>query len=539
MKFEKVRFQGAMTAFAILLLLMTASAFAYSSRSAQTASHNLAGPPSVSNDQSGQNAQNQELDYKLVPTANNVGSGEAKVEIIETGLSLHLELNYAKSSSTYVIQVIINGTVHGVGSISTDANGQAVLDGVKLDLQAGRYTIGVKLLLDNAVALQSDPAMQGGTVGETASTTTTNSATSTTTTTTTTSTESEHQSENQSGQHGQNETSGNNNQTGENENSGNNNQQGQNQSHELKFNIIPATTTATGKGEANVDVHGLALDVQAQIEKASPTTQYSLVLSLNGADHTLGTLATNGEGDGEIQAQLKADKPGTYVIGVSLLQGGTLALKGDPASLKTTLTESTAENQNQNQNQEGENVNTVQINQNDEQQIKGAQESKAIPAVVQVTGSGATASVLDSKFSVSVGKIEGNGLAIQISANNVTGPRVLLVNLSNSANLTSHSLLVTLDGNKITQASSVTQVLSPSPGDPARYIVAGTSSGVQLLVSIPHFSLHTIRLLPVSLAPPVGFFTISGLALLGGIIAVSAVFAGLYATRKRIYSIIA
>ncbi|MDV3278695.1 MAG: hypothetical protein LYZ69_09585 [Nitrososphaerales archaeon] len=339
-------------------------------------------------------------------------------------------------------------------------------------------------------------------------------------------THSENDTETSTGESGSQEHTGNNETTSASE-------EGQNQSGELQFHFVSAAAHQRGFGEVGVEVDGLILDIQAHVERLNASTQYTLALLVNGTSHALGTMVTSEEGGGEIHAQFNATKPGTYLIGVSLLLGGVLALKSDPSSRTVVLAQS-ATNTSESGNQQGEHVNTVQGNQEHEQQIKKAEENNSIPAVVQVTGLGATVAVLDSKFSVSVGKLAGNGLAIQITGTNVTGPRVLLVNLSNSASLTTNSLRVTLDGNSITQAASLTQVLNPSPGDPARYIVISTSTGLQLLVSIPHFSTHTIEILPVLAQVVSTLLSVDGSVFLLSLLAVSAVFASVYARRTKI-----
>jgi hypothetical protein len=56
-----------------------------------------------------------------------------------------------------------------------------------------------------------------------------------------------------------------------------------------------------------------------------------------------------------------------------------------------------------------------------------------------------------------------------------------------------------------------------------------------MLVSIPHFSLHTIQVLPVPISTALGFFIANQGLLIGSILAITAAFATAYTMRKRIY----
>ncbi len=380
--------------------------------------------------------------------------------------------------------------------------------------------------------------------------------TSSTTHTETSETQKEHETETQP------TTSGSNNNQGEN----NNNQE----EHELKFRIVPVTQGVTGQGEANIAIHGTVLKVDVEIEKAEKSTTYDVVLfaaltttsvttispptvsssttvsesttSSTAAStstvpsQTLGTIVTNDEGDGHLHTELQLPA-GTYQLGISLSVSGNVQLTSGPDMQTAILSGSTStegENKGKGENKANH---VVKEEKQDKDDIKQAEDSKTIPAVIQVTNSGSTAQVLDPRFSVSIGKTEGGGLAISISANNVTGPKVLLINLTNSFDPTSRSLNVTLDGKTIEEASSVAQVLSPSAADPPRFLIVTTTSGSQLLVSIPHFSLHLIQVLPfalTSIPTPESFLATNGLLLTGSAIAIVAVSAAVIARKRRI-----
>ncbi len=181
-------------------------------------------------------------------------------------------------------------------------------------------------------------------------------------------------------------------------------------------------------------------------------------------------------------------------------------------------------------------VNAKEEGMTDEEEINKAKDSKQIPAVVEVSGSGSTITQIDSKFSVSVSRPSDNSLSVSIAGANGTGPRVLLIDISKDAGALSSlgSLKVTYDGETASQASSLSQVLSGTSTSPPSYIVLLTSSGAHLLVFIPHFSSHLIELL----AGFVPFGALTALTagaplMLGGLAVIVAISAVRYAARKR------
>ena len=205
-------------------------------------------------------------------------------------------------------------------------------------------------------------------------------------------------------------------------------------------------------------------------------------------------------------------------------------LTSDPANQKAIISPATT---TESETSETDEVNAKQEDQKDQDDIKSAKDSKEIPSVVEVSSTEATITQLDSKFSVSVSRPGDNSLSVSIAGANITGPRVLLINLAKDAGALSSlaSLRVTYDGNKISQASSLSQVLSGTSTSPPSYVVLATSSGVQLLVFIPHFSSHLIELL--ASPAPLGTFIAQAPLLLAGFAAVAAVAAALFMRRKR------
>jgi hypothetical protein len=110
-----------------------------------------------------------------------------------------------------------------------------------------------------------------------------------------------------------------------------------------------------------------------------------------------------------------------------------------------------------------------------------------------VGASAANFTTNNDAFTVSLTPTPASGsLTILIGAQGISGPRVVLLDISKDSflNLQSGFVQVSLDGATIPEAASLQAVLTGS-GSPS-YVLLGTSSGFELLVSIPHFSTHTI-----------------------------------------------
>src|SRR2546426_3783081 len=314
------------------------------------------------------------------------------------------------------------------------------------------------------------------------------------------------------------------------------------QSQALHFKMVPLSVQGApngylvGRGDASVEIHGARVRKIAEFEKMNPGTHYVLLLP----DGTMvGDMSTSHNGNGHVEAVLTLTA-GLHSIGLSLLDTSTFTshtqvMQSDPATHGVTIAQSTASGSTTSQEGAHE-VTTTSANEQDEQDVNSALQDKTIPAVVHWSGSGASTSLIDPNFTVSVGKYQDSGLLVSISGN-ATGSRVVLINLTRDAspNFGSGALLVTLDGTPIQQASSFLQVLKAQPTDPARYIILSTSSGWQVLVSIPHFSLHTLAILPVVASAISNILMVDAPLLALSILAVSSLFAIAYARRPRAY----
>lgn len=340
------------------------------------------------------------------------------------------------------------------------------------------------------------------------------------------------------------------------------------------FKLVPSTTAnaprgyrfaTSGTAVVTLQPHFSLLDVVLGFHDANPSTTYNAALVLNGTSINLGSMTTNKGGAAELHASIQVG-PGTYLLGLMVYDvsdiaafgadGPILVMVSNPNTQLAVIvpatdegsstTTSAASSSSQGSNSQSvvtstvtKTVTTISAGSEVEDQIKHAVDNLTIPATVQVTPLSSSTSVRDSRFSLSVGQQVGNGLAIAISGENVTGPRVLLINISKTSPLALYpSLNITLDGMQVVEAASAIQVLNPSSTDPPRYVLVATANSIQLLVSIPHFSLHLIQVAGQLVHSLEASLALDGPLLAGSIIVITLAFAGAYAARKRYFSIL-
>jgi len=307
------------------------------------------------------------------------------------------------------------------------------------------------------------------------------------------------------------------------------------------------------------------LNVELGFEDANPSTTYNAALVLNGTTVNVGTMTTNRAGEAELHASVQVN-PGRYLLGLMVYDvsdvaafkasGPVLVLVSDPDTQLAMIvppseghestTNSTASarsegatTQSSTSSTVAKAATTINAGKDVETQIQDAVDSLTIPATVLVTPFSSSTTVRDSRFSLSVGQQAGNGLVIGISGANVTSPRVLLINMSRTSPLALYPALnVTLDGAPVVEASSVLQVLSPSSTDPARYVLIATATSVQLLVSIPHFSVHLVQVAGIVVSSIVNTLALDAPILAGSLLVITLAFAGAYAARTRFFSIL-
>jgi hypothetical protein len=155
-----------------------------------------------------------------------------------------------------------------------------------------------------------------------------------------------------------------------------------------------------------------------------------------------------------------------------------------------------------------------------------AQFSNLIVAMVQANLNSAVVNAIQKGFNVTASKTSTQ-LSIVISSPDLTGPKVVVLDIANSAlgSEFPNLLTVMLDGAQLTKASSVLQLLDVTQPGPL-YAVTGTAVGYQVMVYFPHLTRHTLVLsVPVpnpALLPanylPFAFLFIAILAALANII---------------------
>ncbi len=273
----------------------------------------------------------------------------------------------------------------------------------------------------------------------------------------------------------------------------------------LRFSLVPSPVSNTGypqgNGSAEIQVQGTFLAVHFEAEGVARSAHLTLVLLANGTPQSVVNMTTSY--DGEVEAEATVSLPaGSYSMGLQVLDISSFStpkvvLVSSPSTLPLLVVQSSQVNSVTEQSQT---ATTVQEGETEDGYIRTAIQTKVIPAVVEVGDLGSSTQVNDANFSVSIGRYQQNGYLVSISAANVAGPRVLLVNLTSAEAraLFSGPVQITLDGSPIPQASSLAQVLSASPGSPARFVLVSGPSALKVLILIPHFSYHTVGIIPVA-----------------------------------------
>ncbi len=149
--------------------------------------------------------------------------------------------------------------------------------------------------------------------------------------------------------------------------------------------------------------------------------------------------------------------------------------------------------------------------------IEGAKTNQTIAAEVEIGNGTVDHKSIDNNIVVKTENSSSNSVSITVSATNQTGPKVILVNLnSTTIDVSSIKYLhVLYDGKVITPAENVDQVLHGSSSDDPHYAILITQNGAQVLISIPHFSTHTITLDSLSkVIPAIPEFPFAILALI-------------------------
>lgn len=477
------------------------------------------------------------------PGGYEYGEGEGAYALSGNNLYFSLSFNQQNPNTHYALALSVNGSVRTIGNFTTDSEGQAHLGALaSTALGVGTFVLGLTVL-DTSTFGHPTPVLASVppsfTVAVHATTTTSHSTTTTTSPTTTTATSSTSHSI------------------------------GGNEGHSWIFKLTPAAIASApsgyrfpsaGKAAVTLSEPHSLLNIELGFQNGNPSTTYNAALVLNGTTTNIGTMTTNKAGNAELHANLQVS-PGTYLLGLMVFdvsnidafkaQGPVLVMVSSPSTQVATIgTPNSQQQENQGENQ-GENegpavrsslsstLTTLTAGGEVQNAIQKAVDNLTIPATVQVTALQSSTDVRDSRFSLSVGQQVGNGLVIAISGDNVTGPRVLLINMSKASPLALYPALnVTLDGMPVVEATSALQVLNPSASDPARYVIIATASSIQLLVSIPHFSLHLVQVAGEIVRVVQTTLAVDGPLLIGSVLVITLAFAAAYAGRKRFFSIL-
>jgi hypothetical protein len=259
-------------------------------------------------------------------------------------------------------------------------------------------------------------------------------------------------------------------------------------------------------GQAGLFVSGSVLSVNAEIHGANASSTYTLLVIVNGTQYVLGSILTDGAGNGQVNQTTISLEHGTYEVSLRFVGGsaGPVRLELDTYPSTQTLTiQSTTITSTQSEIQTISDQSAASLthsatvetlNASGQNAIKAAVVTKFIPLVFSVGASSLLTIRYDQAFSVGYSAPSSTQLTVTVSAKNVGGPRVILFNLTqNSFNLSSHALLVTLDGKEVSKGT-LYQILHASSNDGPLVALVGAAGMHELLMSVPHFSVHVIRI---------------------------------------------
>ena len=173
--------------------------------------------------------------------------------------------------------------------------------------------------------------------------------------------------------------------------------------------------------------------------------------------------------------------------------------------------------ENENNNEQATHEENEQIT-ND---VENAKNDKTVAAEVNIEAGNVDMTSIDSDIAVHIDNSTNDEVNISVSAPDQTGPKIIIVNLNSTtidvANV--KYLHIEYDGRSIAPATDINAVLHPASTDEPTYAIIITQNGAQVLVSIPHFSPHTITISKISkVIPPIPEFPIAWLTLLIAVI---------------------
>jgi hypothetical protein len=470
-----------------------------------------------------------------LPRANYpYGNGTAGYVTADGSIYLSLAFTGQSPNARFSLLLSVNGTSETIGNYTTDSSGSGHL-GANSRLGQGTFVLSLTLV-DLTSFGQPTPVLVGDPRSFTVET---HSSTTISTTSATTSANETESSTTFGSPDGQ----------------------------AWAFKLVPAHPSsippgyrfaASGTAIVSLDHHDDVLNVVLGFQDANPSTAYEAVLVLNGTDQVLGSMTTSRGGSVELHSSVQVN-PGSYLLGVKVYDvsnaaafnasSPVLVMVSSPATQLalvrhqqgggSTISTNSTVSEPPSASTSASTITTESEGTQVESRIKEALSNLTIPAAIQITPLTSSTDVYDSRFSLSLGQQANNGLVIAISGENVTGPRVLLINMSRTYPLALFPALnVTLDGMPVSEASSASEVLNPLSTNPPYYVIVGTSSSIQLLVSIPHFSLHLIQVAGIIVHNITTSLEIDAPILVGSMLVVTLIFAGAYAARKRYFTIL-
>ncbi len=120
----------------------------------------------------------------------------------------------------------------------------------------------------------------------------------------------------------------------------------------------------------------------------------------------------------------------------------------------------------------------------------------SVAAEVNIANQEVSTTSIDDGVAINATNTSPDSVAINVSAANETGPKVILINLSNTTiNVGNLEYLgIEYDGKPIAPAANVDAILHAKSTDDPNFAIIVTQTGAQVLVLVPHFSTHTITL---------------------------------------------
>jgi hypothetical protein len=158
--------------------------------------------------------------------------------------------------------------------------------------------------------------------------------------------------------------------------------------------------------------------------------------------------------------------------------------------------------------------------------VSDAIENKTVSTIVNIGEHNQETKSIDDNIEAHTDNSTNDQVSVTVDSKTESGPKVIIFNLnSTTIDVSSVKFLhITYDNQSIAPAADINSVLHAKSTDNPSYAIIITQNGAQVLVSIPHFSTHTITLSSISKVmspiPPVPEFPLAVPILLVGIVSV-------------------